>query len=228
MASSAGNHAVTAINAGSSVVSPSKLGSGTPSSANFLRGDGTWNAASAPYVIPMGSGSSRVALTTKSFGPPDSICFLGIGVAGNQLVNVDGGTYIDPSGTFPMVAVPVPTAGTVTSFSFFFRITNSSITFFTGTYTFTAQLYYSAPPGATLIGAEQFYPVTGATVSINIGSVTGGIAIEGETLTANISGLSFALSAGSRLVVMINYGDNTTPTPLQTLTGNVTASVGMR
>jgi len=65
-------------------------------------------------------------------------------------------------------------------------------------------------------------------VSINLNSVTGGIGVMGETLTANISSLSYALAAGSRLMVLVSFDDNTSPFSLQTLTGNVTASVGMR
>ncbi|MGB3076454.1 MAG: hypothetical protein WBB36_14090 [Chitinophagales bacterium] len=226
--STAGNHAVAAINAGSSVINPAKLGSGIPSAAKFLRGDGTWNTANAPYAISMGSGSSRIGLTTSASGVSDSVALIGFQAAVNKMVNINGGSYIDPSGTFPMVAVPVPINGTVTSFSFFFRITTPTIQFFSGTHTFHAQLYYIAPPPSNLIGSEQFYPVTGATVSINLTTATGGIGIMGETLTANISGLSFPLTAGSRLVVLVNYDVNIPPSPLQTLSGNVTASVGMQ
>jgi hypothetical protein len=226
--STAGNHTVAAINAGSSVINPAKLGSGTPSSVNFLRGDGTWNTATAPFIIPLGSGSSRIGLTTSSTGATDSVAVIGFQAAGNQMVNINGGSYIDPSNTFPMVAVPVPVNGTVTSFSFYFRITTPTILFLTGTYTFHAQLYYTAPPLYNLIGSEQFYPVTGATVNINLNTATGGIGVMGETLTANISGLSFPLTAGSRLLALVYYDVSTSPFSLQTLTGNVTASVGMQ
>jgi len=52
--------------------------------------------------------------------------------------------------------------------------------------------------------------------------------VMGETLTANISSLSYALAAGSRLMALVSFDDHTSPFSLQTLTGNVTASVGMR
>lgn len=230
IATAAGPNVVAAINAGSTVINPANLGTGTPTSSKFLRGDGTWNTVTSAsnYIISMGSGSSRIGLTTTATGIQDTISFVGFGAAGNQWVNVNGGTYLDPSNTYPMVAVPVPVNGTVTSFSFFFRITTSSMLFLTGTYTFNAQLYYAAPPLYNLIGGEQYYPVTGASVSINLNTATGGIAVMGETLTAVISGLSFPLTAGSRMMILVDYNVSTTPFSLQTLTGNVTASVGMQ
>jgi hypothetical protein len=229
--SSAGSHAVAAINAGTSVINPANLGSGTPTTSKFLRGDGTWNTPTTPsnYTIPLAS-VSRIGLTTTSAGISDSVAVMGIGVAGNQLININAGTYIDPSNTYPMAAIPVATGGTITSFSFFFKVSNPSpfFTIFGGTYTFEAKLYYSAPPVSTLIGAEQFFPVTGATISVNLNAVSGGILIQSETIPGSVSGLSFPISAQSRLMVLIDYNVSTPPASLQTLQGYATASVGMQ
>lgn len=197
-----------------------------PPAGLYYYNGSAWTPASQ-YCIPLAS-ISQVRLTTTTTGVTDSVAVVGLGAGANQLVNINGGSYIDPSNTYPMAAVPVPVSGTVTSFSFFFRITTPTMILLTGTYTFQAQLYYTAPPLYNLIGGEQFYPVPGAAVTINLNTATGGIAVSGETLTGIVSGLSFPLSAESRLLILVDYNVSTAPYALQTLSGYVTASVGMQ
>jgi hypothetical protein len=171
---------------------------------------------------------SQVDLTTTSTGVTDSVAVVGLGAGANQLVNINGGSYIDPSNTYPAADVTVPISGTVTSFYFSFRVTTSTFMILTGTYTMHAQLYYYSPPAYSLIGSETFYPVTGATMNINLNTASGGILVQSETLLGSVTGLTFPLTAGSRLVILVDYNISTSPFELQTLSGYVTGSVGMQ
>lgn len=98
----------------------------------------------------------------------------------------------------------------------------------TGTYTMQAQLYYSPPPATQFTGSEQFYTVTGASISWNLNYLTGGVFIASKGITGTVTGLSFPLATGSRLLVLVQYSVNTSPFTLQTLTGYANASVGMQ
>ena len=192
----------------------------------YYYNSGAWTPASR-YAIPLAS-ISQVNLTTTATGVTDSVAVVGLGAGANQLVNINGGSYIDPSNTFPVADVTVPTSGTVTSFFFSFRVSTSTFMMFTGTYTMQAQLYYCSPPAYSLIGSETFYPVTGASVSFNLTTASGGLLVQSETLLGSVTGLSFPLTAGSRLLILVDYNVSPSPFSLQTLSGYVTGSVGMQ
>ncbi len=192
----------------------------------YYYNSGVWTPASQ-HFIPMAS-ISQVDLTTTTTGATDSVAVVGLGAGTNQLVNINGGSYIDPSNTFPAADVTVPISGTVTSFFFSFRVTTTEFLVLSGTYTMQAQLYYYSPPAYSLIGSETFYPVTGATVSLNLNTASGGILVGSETLLGSVTGLSFSLTAGSRLLILVDYNVSTSPFELQTLSGYVTGSVGMQ
>lgn len=74
------------------VIATSRLGSGTPSTANYLRGDGTWVAVSGGTVTSVSAGNSYLSVTNPSTTPSLSA---NVGTVANTLAAGDDSRIVN-------------------------------------------------------------------------------------------------------------------------------------
>lgn len=153
--------ALNGSNISSGTVAPARLGSGTPSASNFLRGDGSWASPSAliPYDIGLG--------------------YTGVAAAGNCALFVANRAFTIPSGTANAIARAITGPNASTSFNLIKRSGTTNTTF--GTVTFAS----AATTGTVSIGAATTF-AAGDFIILNLPTANTVLADVGVTLTATI------------------------------------------
>lgn len=180
---------------------------------------GPQGAPGAGTIIPYASGLP-INMTTVLGGLQSSGSVIGFGSSANNVTPVGG--VIDLTGNQGVAlsyAFSVPRAGTITSISAYFSMTNG-LSLIGSSVTVSAQLYSSNIPN------NSFTPIPGAVVTL-APSLTGILAI-GTISSGTTSGLNIPVTAGSRLLLV--YSSNVTAgiDVATTLSGYASAGVAIQ
>ena len=196
------------------VISTARLGTGTPNATNYLRGDGTWAAASAGTVTNVTSTNSYLSVATGTTTPALT---LNVGTASNTVAAGDDSRI---SGALQTTAYNLDVADAISCLASEKPYWNT-----VGDKWMCATINDSTKlplAGGTLSGAVISSAGTAAAPSVGVGQATSGLFSGG----ANILGLSTAGVERMRIDANGNVGIGTTsPSGILDVQGG-TASVG--